>query len=83
MLANYFLRPQTISPPSIINGRDLMKGLRLKEGPRIGQLLKAIQEAQAIGKVSTREQALKMAINLMNKPMQSFNKELQDVKKVN
>ena len=39
-------------------GNELMAELDLNPGPKIGQLLEAIREAQAIGKVNSREQAL-------------------------
>ena len=48
----------------MINGHELMKQLKLKPGPRVGQLLEAIQEAQAAGKVKNREDALKFAQKL-------------------
>lgn len=58
LLENYWERPEeTIAPPRLLDGNDLMKELSLKPGPIIGQLLEAIREAQATGKVETREQA--------------------------
>jgi HD domain len=59
LLENYWEKPQeTISPPRLINGLDVMNEYQLEAGPPIGQLLEAIREAQATGKVSTREEAL-------------------------
>ena len=58
-LENYFERPEeVISPPRLLDGNDLMRELSLKPGPRVGDLLEAIREGQATGKVSTREDAL-------------------------
>jgi len=64
LLENYWERPaETIAPPRLLDGRDLMKELSLEPGPVIGQLLEAIREAQATGKVETREQAFDFARN--------------------
>ena len=59
LLENYWEKPQeTVAPPRLINGLDVMNEYQLEAGPLIGQLLEAIREAQATGKVSTREEAL-------------------------
>jgi putative nucleotidyltransferase with HDIG domain len=52
---------QSVAPPALVNGNDLMQVFDLNPGPMIGQLLDAIREAQATGQVSTREQALLLA----------------------
>jgi tRNA nucleotidyltransferase/poly(A) polymerase len=54
-------RAESIAPPPLLNGNDLMQELDLQPGPLIGQLLEAIREAQALGEVSTREQAFALA----------------------
>ena len=62
MLADYYERQQqVISPPKLISGHDLMDELGLEEGPRIGELLEAVREAQVEGEVRTREDALALA----------------------
>ncbi len=61
MLERYFLQPQAVHPAKVVDGNDLMKFLKLKPGPVLGRLLDFIQEAQAGGKVKTREQALSLA----------------------
>jgi tRNA nucleotidyltransferase/poly(A) polymerase len=59
LLENYWEKPEeTVAPPRLINGLDVMNEYQLEAGPRIGQLLDAIREAQAIGQMSTREEAL-------------------------
>ena len=45
-------------PQALISGRDLIQVLGLKPGPRIGELLEAVQLAQAEGVISNREDAL-------------------------
>lgn len=67
-LIQRFLSPEdpVAHPNSPLTGRDLMAALNLAPGPRIGQLLEAIQLAQAEGKVHTREQALTFAQQLFD-----------------
>jgi tRNA nucleotidyltransferase/poly(A) polymerase len=62
LLEGYFLkRDEVVMPPPLITGTDLMEQLGMKPGPRIGAILRAVQEAQAAGEVTTREQALALA----------------------
>lgn len=51
-------REETVAPPRLLDGHELMKELNLQAGRVIGQLLEAIREEQAIGNIQTREQAL-------------------------
>jgi tRNA nucleotidyltransferase/poly(A) polymerase len=61
-LENYWEKPaETVSPPRLLDGNELMTEFSLKPGPRIGETLEAIREAQATGKVGTREEALSFA----------------------
>ena len=65
MLDEYFnRRAETISPPALISGHDVMSGLGLKPGRQVGELLEAVREAQAAGEVRTREEALELARKL-------------------
>jgi putative nucleotidyltransferase with HDIG domain len=62
LLENYFEKPQeTIAPPRLLDGYELMRELNLASGPMVGQLLEAIREEQAIGRIETREQAFAFA----------------------
>jgi len=62
LLENYWERPEeTIAPPRLLDGNDLMRELNLEPGRIIGQLLEAIREGQATGKIENREQALDFA----------------------
>ncbi|MBI4730778.1 MAG: HD domain-containing protein [Chloroflexi bacterium] len=62
LLENWYEKPaESIAPPLLVDGNDLMRELSLKPGPKIGELLEAVREAQAMGEVSTREQALELA----------------------
>jgi len=62
LLENYWEKPQeTVTPPRLVDGNDLMSELGLEPGRVIGQLLEAIREGQAMGKITNREQALDIA----------------------
>jgi tRNA nucleotidyltransferase/poly(A) polymerase len=61
MLDNYFRRPlEVVAPPQLVSGKDVMSLLGLAPGPVVGDLLEAVREAQAEGKVRTREEALEL-----------------------
>jgi tRNA nucleotidyltransferase/poly(A) polymerase len=62
LLDAWFEQPaQIVRPPRLVTGSDLMTALHLPSGPTIGRLLAAIQEAQATGEITSREQALDFA----------------------
>jgi tRNA nucleotidyltransferase/poly(A) polymerase len=48
-------------PAETVNGNELMDILGIKPGPELGQLIDSIREAQAIGEVANREDALSFA----------------------
>ncbi len=59
LLEAYFeQRDQTVDPPLLLTGQDLIKVLDLGEGKLIGILLKRLKEAQATGEVTDREEAI-------------------------
>lgn len=58
-------KEEIITPPPVLNGNDLINELGLKPGPKIGQILRSIQEAQATGNVLNRRQALEFAEQLL------------------
>ena len=52
-------------PRALVNGHDLMDTLKLPPGPRIGALLDRLREAQAVGEISSRDEALSLAARLL------------------
>ena len=52
---------ETVAPEPLINGRDLIQTLKITAGPEIGRILRLVQEAQAAGELTTREEALEFA----------------------
>jgi poly(A) polymerase len=62
LLENWYeKRFEIISPPGLVDGDELMRALKLDPGRKVGELLEVIREGQAMGEVSTVEQALELA----------------------
>jgi len=65
--AYFFKAEEVVRPPRLVDGHQVMAVLGLKPGPSIGQLLQAIEEAQAEGLVRSKEEALTLAKTLLKK----------------
>jgi tRNA nucleotidyltransferase/poly(A) polymerase len=58
---------QRSAPPTrVITGGDLIQNLGIEPGPVLGQILAAIDEAVFLGEVTTREEALALAAQMVN-----------------
>ena len=57
----YFHKQEEKKPPRLITGSDLIRKLKLKPSPLFGKILSRIEEAQAIGKIKTKIEALELA----------------------
>lgn len=64
LFSKYFDQPKKMKPSRLINGKDVMDTLHIPPGPQIGDLLEKVAEAQAEGKVLTREDALAFLAHL-------------------
>lgn len=60
----FFEKDKFVNPPPLVNGRDLMRDLGIKASPALGYLLDKISEAQAEGRLKSREEALEFASTL-------------------
>ncbi|MCL7454131.1 MAG: polynucleotide adenylyltransferase, partial [Anaerolineae bacterium] len=59
MLADYWdRRAQRVEPPLLLDGHDLLALFDLEPGPKIGELLELVREAQVSGEVQGRDEAL-------------------------
>jgi len=52
-----------VRPVRLIGGADLLTEFNLQPGPLIGDLLYAVEDAQAAGEIATRPEALTYARN--------------------
>jgi hypothetical protein len=50
----------------LINGDDLQSRFKLQPGPLIGNLLARLEESQAVGEVSTQEEAQKFIQSILS-----------------
>jgi tRNA nucleotidyltransferase/poly(A) polymerase len=66
--AYFFQAEEVIKPPRIMGGQQLMDAFHLAPGPLIGELLAAIEEAQAEGRIHTSDEALNLARHMLNAP---------------
>ena len=58
VLEERFREESIVAPPKLIDGHDVIDSFDLIPGPKIGELLEAVREAQAAGDITTREEAL-------------------------
>lgn len=59
LMESWWEYPQErVSPPSILNGTEIMDLFELEPGPFIGELIEAVREAQAVEKIKTRDEAI-------------------------
>lgn len=61
LFAFYEQQDTLVSPQPLLNGNELMQEFSLEGGPIIGDLLTHLREAQVVGDVSTREDAIAVA----------------------
>ncbi len=58
ILSQRFQEETLVTPPKLIDGHDLINIFGISPGPKIGQLLEAVHEAQAAGELTARQEAL-------------------------
>jgi putative nucleotidyltransferase with HDIG domain len=59
--AYWEMEEEVVHPPAVVDGKELIKALKLKTGPMVGEILEAIREAQAVGEIETKGDALEFA----------------------
>ncbi len=67
LVKEYFKEVIVKPKQKLFDGNDLMKYLKLKPSALIGQLLKELEELQAIGKIKNKEEAMLQAQKLLPK----------------
>ncbi len=72
-LVNYvigqrFEQKSIVHPPKLVDGHDIIKSFGMRPGPKIGEILEAVREAQVWGEVTTREEALSFIGGLLTSP---------------
>ncbi len=64
VLALFWERREARDVPPLLRGRDLVRELGLEPGPRVGELLRQVEEAERAGRIGTPPQALALARKL-------------------
>jgi hypothetical protein len=59
-------REESIYPPSLVNGDELMEELDLSSGQLIGYLLESIREAQVVGEIKSKGEAINWAKGILH-----------------
>ncbi len=58
VLTQRFEQEALVVPPKLVDGHDLINIFGISPGPKIGEFLEQVREAQASGELATREEAL-------------------------
>lgn len=64
LITVYLSDRETLIPPPLLTGKDLMTTLGVAPGPALGRLLGAVRRAQLAGEISDRDEALSFARQL-------------------
>lgn len=72
LINRYFQKELKIPQTKLIDGNIILAKFKLKPGPLIGKLLKETAEAQALGKINTKEEALTYARKLLTRLKKSY-----------
>ncbi len=74
MLDKHAHQQTVMAPPRLLDGNAIMQSFGLKPGPELGRLLEAVREAQAVGEIVTREQALALVKQKLDPAGSSHNR---------
>ena len=58
VLTQRFEQESLVVPPKLVDGHDLVNIFGMRPGPKVGEILESVREAQAAGELSTRQEAL-------------------------
>ncbi len=61
LIKEYFRKNKEKKSVRLINGDDLIRKFKLEPSPLIGEILREIEELQAIGRIKTKQDAFKIA----------------------
>ena len=65
LLEEIWVERQSERPVRILTGDDIINELGIEPGPLVGRILAVVQEAQFVGEVRTRDQALELAKQIL------------------
>ena len=59
LLSKYIFRKNKVLPEKLLDGFEIMKILKIEQGPKVGSILKKLEEAQVTKKVKTKDEAVR------------------------
>ena len=66
LLNDYLEKYKNLKPlPKLLNGKEIMNILNIKQSPKLGEVINELKEAQISGNVNTKEEAIEFVSNLM------------------
>ena len=66
LLNDYLEKYKNLKPlPKLLNGKEIMNILNIKQSPKLGEVINELKEAQISGNVNTKEEAIAFVTNLM------------------
>ncbi len=72
-------REESVLPVPLVNGHELMAMLGMSPGKKLGQLLEAIREGQAVGRIHDRDEAITYAREWMERNAENDSAESEFV----
>ena len=69
LVDKYFIDKAKKPLPKLVDGNSIMKKYKIPSGPLVGAILHKVLEEQALGKVSTKGEALKIAKEIIGKTL--------------
>ncbi len=68
LLNNYLEQRNRIKPlEKLLDGNDIMEILKIKQSPKLGEIINALKEAQISGDVTTKQEAVEFIIKIYHK----------------
>ena len=66
LLNDYLEKYKNLKPlPKLLNGKEIMNILNIKQSPKLGEVINELKEAQISGSVNTKEEAIEFVTNLI------------------
>jgi putative nucleotidyltransferase with HDIG domain len=69
----FFQKQNWVEPVRLVGGEEIMTSFNLPPGQMIGEIIASIQEAQAAGKIVSREEALELAKMIIFNPARELD----------
>ena len=57
LFSKYFNEKKKVFPAKLLNGFEIMRVLKISEGPEVGKILQKLEEAQVTKKIKTKDEA--------------------------